>query len=252
MRIFCFPFAGGGANSYISWPQWLPNNIELVLIEPPGRGARISEPCCEDMQEWINELLLHKEEITRLPYVFFGHSLGAHVAFELCCQLKQYQCRLPLRFIASGSEAPHLISHKKQIHTLPRNEFIHELKQLNGTPGELLDNAEMMNLMLPILRADFKIAETYTASPTTMPFPISVFHGLDDIEISLAQREAWQHLSQQQCNIHEFKGDHFFILEFKDTVLLELNSILKEALCQVDAIYSPSIRPTSKRNEMVI
>lgn len=140
IRLFCFPFAGGNINTYTSWLNKFNDDVELVFIQPPGRGSRISEPPHQSMEPLIKELMQHRNFITETPYVFFGHSLGSRVAYELCCQLKLAGMQLPVYFVASGSKAPYISTNKRCLHNLPKDTFIKELEQLNGTPKEILSN----------------------------------------------------------------------------------------------------------------
>lgn len=227
IRLFCFPFAGGGAFTYYPWGGKLNDYIELVLIEPPGRGSRMSEHPHQTMEELVNEIMRHSEFITQIPYVFFGHSLGCRVAFELSCQLKYLGKPLPEYFIASGSRAPHLPNEHGVTYDLPKQGFIRELERLNGTPREVLSNNELMDLLIPILRADFKIAETYQAQEVKMPYPILVLHGEDDAGIKPHEVAAWKALSSKGYLLVQLPGDHFFINKFRGEVIAQVSAVLK-------------------------
>jgi surfactin synthase thioesterase subunit len=211
LRIFCFPFAGGSSTTYMPWLKHFSDEIELVFVQPPGRGSRMGETPHDNMSDLIEELMLQSSYITSTRYILFGHSLGSRVAYELTCQLKSARLPLPEHFIASGSRAPHLPCDKNQIYDLPQDEFIKELEKLNGTPTEILKNLELMNLLTPLLRADFKIADNYRANRNLMPFPISILHGKNDFGIELKQAAAWDELSEQKSELIQLSGDHFFI-----------------------------------------
>lgn len=226
LRLFCFPYAGGGGNTYLPWARKLNDEVELVFVQTPGRGSRISEQPHDTMASLINELIHNASYFTRTPYAFFGHSLGSRVAYELCIQFKNFGLPLPKHFFASGSRAPHLISENKSIYNLPENEFIKEIEQLNGTPREVLNNKELIELFLPLLRADFKLADTYRANEIKMPFPITVLHGKDDVGIKREQLAAWGRLSAEEYSLVEFEGDHFFINQSGHKVLEHVSSVL--------------------------
>lgn len=223
VRVFCFPFAGGGANIYFSWKDAFVDDVELVLVQPPGRGARISEKAHESMQDYINELLKHQDYMTNVPYILFGHSLGARVAFELASQLINNNFPPPVSLVASGSRAPHTNSCKVPTFNLSDDEFVHEITRLNGTPIEIMQNEEMMSLILPALRADFKVAETYLAEKRAMPFPIVVFYGDNDPSTNQEEVLAWQELSEFEVEINVLLGDHFFINQY--------GKVLTERIC---------------------
>jgi surfactin synthase thioesterase subunit len=235
VRLFCFPYAGGTANTFIPWVEPLAaQDVELVLIQPPGRGSRFGEPPHTNMDSLIKELMKNEAFITsHIPYVFFGHSLGSRVAYELCSRLMNRGLPLPEYFIASGSRAPHSPNENDSLHDLPQKEFIQQLKQLNGTPKELLENQDLMDLVTPLLRADFKISETYQAKKICMPFPILVFSGVDDHEITPCHLELWSDLSTQGCELVQFPGDHFFIDQYSEQVLTQLSSVLNRSLASI-------------------
>ncbi|ESP91697.1 MULTISPECIES: thioesterase II family protein [Pseudoalteromonas] len=225
-RLFCFPYAGGAPSIFIPWLDKLPAHIEIVLVQLPGRGARLMEPPHDKMHLIIEELMQQSDFITQKPCVFFGHSLGSRVAYELAYSLQKANKTLPVKMIASASRAPHLAGQKQPIYHLPKQEFIKKLRELNGTPQEILANAELMDLFLPLLRADFEIADCYRAEPHPLPLPIDVFFGHDDVDISQAQLDAWQSLSSLPIQQHAFNGDHFFINTLSDQVVAKVSDIL--------------------------
>ncbi|MDK1314036.1 thioesterase II family protein [Pseudoalteromonas ardens] len=230
LRLFCFPYAGGSPAIFMPWVGLLPNEVELVFVQFPGRGARMTETAYTDMQHKVDELLTHQAYITEKPFAFFGHSLGSRVIFETTKRLVALGAPLPVHLIASGSRAPHTNSNKTQTYHLPHDEFVAELLKLNGTPKELLEHKELMELLIPLLRADFQIAECYQAQPVSLPCPITVFHGYDDIEISAEQLHGWQDLSKHKIDIHYFNGGHFFINQCKEEVISQVNQVLRKIL----------------------
>ena len=235
LRLFLFPYAGGSISTYIHWAKLFSDdlNIELVLIHLPGRGARTGEPAHQSMELLVSELLFHATYITSRPYILFGHSLGARVAYELTCKLAKLSLPSPKYLIASGSGAPHLPSNTEPIHDLPQDEFVNRLEQLNGTPREILSNSELLEFLIPLLRADFKIAADYQAEPSTIACPIMVLGGDDDIDISIDELNAWSELSEDKTTLHFIPGDHFFINANEDRVV-------EKIMIAVDEIYSLS------------
>ncbi|WP_445945603.1 thioesterase II family protein [Shewanella sp.] len=226
VRLFCFPFAGGGINTFVSWQTKLTKEVELVLVQPPGRGSRLLEAPHDTMQGVVAELMQDAKFITELPYVFFGHSLGSRVAFELCCELKQSGFNLPSYFIASGSKAAHLKRVRASVHDLPKERFVEELRRLNGTPKEVLANPDLLDLFIPLLKADFKIAYEYQAKPIKMPFPFIALNGDRDIEITREHLNAWFELSDATGEIYELRGGHFFIHEDTERVVNIVRKVL--------------------------
>jgi surfactin synthase thioesterase subunit len=236
IRLICFPFAGGGANTFLPWIGKFNDQIELVLVEPPGRGTRISERPHSSMDQYINELVENLNIFTKVPYVVFGHSLGSRVAYELCCRLRALKVQLPEHFIASGSKAPHIKNEKKHIHNLPQNEFIEELAILNGTPKEILSNPELMEALSPLLRSDFKISETYQANITKMPFPILVLNGENDADITINQLMPWNDLSYEEYQLVHLPGDHFFINQCTNDVIENVLRITDKVINTVNNV----------------
>lgn len=224
--MFCFPFAGGSASTYISWVDKFYSDIEVVLIQPPGRGARIAEKPHEHISSLVDELMNYAQHITNIPYILFGHSLGSRVAYELSCKLMSLRMPLPEYFIASGSRAPHSKNRNKLIYNLPKESFIRELEKLNGTPKEILAHKELMELFTPLLRADFKIADNYQAKRVQMPFPISVLHGKKDTDIGKKELAAWGELTSNHFKIIQLPGDHFFINEYSSEVVKQVSLII--------------------------
>jgi len=234
LNLICFPYAGGSPTTYNSWVNFLPSNVELTIVQMPGRGARMFEPAHADMNKVIKELLTVIPKYLNKPYVLFGHSLGSRIAFELMSQLNALKLPLPVHFIASGSRGPHDISNKKHIYKLPDNEFIAELKELNGTPKAVLENIELMEIFLPLLRADFELADTYYyQEDNVFNCPISVLGGKDDVAISLEQLQSWQNFFVNKAEVHMVSGDHFFIDSHKTLCLEIVNNIINKTLRRI-------------------
>ncbi|MCC2607755.1 thioesterase II family protein [Planctobacterium marinum] len=226
LRLFCFSYAGGSPATYMSWANHIHADVELVLVQLPGRGERIREAAYTSMDDIIRELLTQQDYITSKPYVLFGHSLGARVAWELALNIAESGGKLPLHLIASGSGAPHVPRKKPPIHHLPEAQFFAKLGELNGTPSEILENRELMEFLTPLLRADFKVAECYLGQQKNLPLPISVFHGREDQEISEIQLNGWQSLTSRSLDYHYFDGDHFFINELSSQVIDSVNTVM--------------------------
>jgi medium-chain acyl-[acyl-carrier-protein] hydrolase len=147
-----------------------------------------------------------------LPFAFFGHSLGAIIAFEVARQLRREQRPLPVHLFISAGRAPQFRDRERVAYDLPEAEFIEELRRLNGTPAEVLENPELMQLMLPMLRADFAVAETYTYVPEPpLSCPISAYGSTDDKSVSRAELEGWRNHTTGAFSLQMFRGDHFYL-----------------------------------------
>lgn len=211
IRLFCFPYAGGGTISFRSWKNNLPD-FEVCAIEFPGRGMHRKLPLLTQLEPLIQgiaaNIILHLDK----PFAFFGHSMGAIVSFELTRFLRKKHAIEPIHLFVSGRRAPQISSDEPFIHTLPEPEFFAKLRNLNGTPEVVLDNAELMQLLLPIIRADFAVVETYVyTEETPFNFPITAFGGLQDPEVNITELEAWQQQTTANFSLQMFPGDHFFL-----------------------------------------
>ncbi|MGK7925486.1 MAG: thioesterase II family protein [Spirulina sp.] len=227
LRLFCFPYAGGSAAIFRDWHRELPNTLEVCPIELPGRNSRMREPLFEDMLSLIKALGEGLHPYLDKPYALFGHSFGALVGFEFACYCREHYNHLPNFLFVSGRQAPHLPD-LSPIHALPKEHFIQEIERLNGTPKEVMQNPEMMELLVPILRADLKIDETYEYKPKTpLEIPLAVFGGERDSEANRTQLEAWSQHGNCEFSLQMFPGDHFFINTARSRLLQTLSQKLQ-------------------------
>lgn len=227
MRLFCFPYAGGGPNIFRNWANTLAPEIEVIAIQLPGHGARIKEARYNRIAPVTNALLPIILPFSEKPLTLFGHSLGALLAYELAIKLNEIN-HPPKKLFVSGSQPP------KQktisgIHTLNNGEFITRLKELNGTPEAVFANQELLDIVLPVLRADFAMAETYAKEGNReLASPITAFCGTQDLKKSKKDLEAWAGFTSEQFEIHAFPGDHFFIHSQEALLLNQLKTTLLE------------------------
>ncbi|MBP0020475.1 MAG: thioesterase [Cyanobacteria bacterium SBLK] len=227
LRLFCFPYAGGNAAIFRDWHRELPSTLEVCPVELPGRSSRMREPLPRDMPSLIEALGEGLRPYVDRPYVLFGHSFGALVAFEFARYCRDRYDRQPHCLLVSGRQAPHFPD-PSPIHALPEEEFIQELKRLNGTPQEILENSDMMQLLVPILRGDLEIDETYEikAEPP-LEIPIAAFGGDRDPEASKIQLQAWSQHGKNDFSLQMFPGDHFFINTERSLLLQALSQKLR-------------------------
>lgn len=210
-RLFCFPYAGGGASVFRQWQTYLPDYVQIFGVQPPGREARICEPPLDNVHDLVENLLPDLERYLDKPFAFFGHSTGALVAFECINALRRNNAPLPNRLIVSAGRAPH-IPEPSPLHDLPEDAFIRELQRFSGTPEEVLKSPELMEIFIPILRADLAVEETYTFIPQRpLDLPISAIYGFGDKEAPLTAVAAWEAHTSGFFSIHGMEGGHFFI-----------------------------------------
>ncbi len=224
LRLFCFPYAGGSAALYHQWPAGIPADVELLSIQYPGRATRLREAPCKQLDLLLDDIEPTITPLLDRPFAFFGHSMGASVAFELTRRLLAANKPSPKHLFLSGRSAPQLPSVKPQIHNLPEEAFINAMRDMNGTPSEILEHRELMEMMMPIIRADFQVLETwpYQSSP---PFdiPVSVFGGIGDDGVPLENLDAWASCTTGRFKRHMFPGDHFFLHQ-QHTAMLNIVS----------------------------
>lgn len=214
LRLFCFPYAGGGATVFREWSAQLAPSVEVYAIQPPGRETRFMEVPLRRVEDLAAAAVPAVEWHLREPFAFFGYSLGAFVAFEVACELKRRSRRQPERLVVGGARAPHLLRKLPPLHGLRGGALREALLNLEGTPLAVLKNEEMMTLLEPLLRADLEMAETYVAQAAEpLDCPISVFGGIEDPEVSQDQLAAWQQLSTSLTHLRMFPGGHFFFRE---------------------------------------
>ena len=212
LRLFCFPYAGAGALIFRNWSDGLPADVEVCPVQLPGRGTRLMEHPSTLLSPLVEALAQALVPLLDRPVAFFGHSLGALVSFELARRVRRRYGVHPVRLFVSAGRAPQIPPRGPLIHNLPEKEFLAELRRLNGTPSELLNNEELMEIMLPLLRADFAVYETYVYS-TEPPLncPISAFGGLQDHRVNGTDLEAWRAQTSVSFSLRMFPGDHFFL-----------------------------------------
>jgi medium-chain acyl-[acyl-carrier-protein] hydrolase len=228
MRLFCFPYAGGPASVFRNWSDGLPTDIEVCPVQFPGRGTRLTEPPFSQLPLLIGALTKALLPFLDRPFALFGHSLGSLVSFELARQLRTlYQMR-PVRLFVSAGPAPQIPHRSLPIHNLPDSRFSAELRRLNGTPEELLSHRELMDIVLPSLRADFALYENYRyLSETPLNCPISAYGGLSDERVRSGDLEAWREQSSVSFSIRMFPGDHFFLKTAQPLLLRALSQELR-------------------------
>ncbi|HET9211075.1 MAG TPA: thioesterase II family protein [Thermoanaerobaculia bacterium] len=231
MRMFCFPYAGGGASVYRGWGASLPNDLEVCPVQLPGRESRLREPAFTDLETMVPAVADALDPYLNLPFVLFGHSMGAAIVFELARELRRRGRPEPLHLFVSGRRAPHLPAREEPIHALPEAEFLVKLRELNGTPEEVLQHEELMKLLLPILRADFGVNEKYELTPEEpLQAGISAFGGIGDEDVTREDVEGWKEHTTGRFRARMFPGDHFFIHANKDLVLEAVARDLAEIL----------------------
>ncbi|KIN31510.1 Long-chain-fatty-acid--CoA ligase [Bacillus subtilis] len=228
-RIVCFPYAGASTYLYQKWVDKLAPDIEVVNINLPGRDTKINELPYDSAYTVANRLASEIEQISDKPLFFMGQSGGAILAFETSRLLLKRGVKIE-RLFALASRAPHDQLSEPQRYHLPEEEFLERVNEFGGLSESLLNNKELLSLMLPTMRADEKLAETYFYSGTLgrFPFPISIYGGKKD-RIKTEVLNKWKELSMKECKLEWFDGGHFFLQENEDQVLLSIIESIAES-----------------------
>jgi surfactin synthase thioesterase subunit len=230
IRLLCFPYAGAGASAFRGWAERFTAGVEVFAAQLPGREDRWSERAISSLPELTERLAAEIHPVLSTPFAFFGHSLGAIVAFELARALHSRSEEMPLRLFVSGVRAPHLPDPFPPIRYLPDGAFLAALQRLRGIPSEVSSNRELLNMFLPALRADITLFETYAYRPgEPLRCPISSYGARQDPRVPPKAILDWRSHTTAGFQFRFFPGDHFFLLHARDSLLRVLNEELSAA-----------------------
>lgn len=197
---------------YFPWASLMAGTCEVCAVQYPGRGTRIFEPLLYEMEAMVEQAAEGLKPYFDRPFAFFGHSLGALIAFELARYLNSSDGIKPIHIFVSGHHAPHLPNPHPFLYQMPDADFLRELRRMNGTSPEVWENEELVEILLPILRADFTVCETYQyVQGTALSCPITALGGMQDEDVPRHTLEAWSMHTTAQFAIRVFQGDHFYL-----------------------------------------
>jgi medium-chain acyl-[acyl-carrier-protein] hydrolase len=213
LNLVCLPYAGASAQMFHHWPAHFARELGICLVHLPGRGKRLHEMPFKRLSLLVDAIVQNMpDELLEYPFALYGHSMGAILSFEIARAVRRRYGIEPIQLFLSGRSAPHVVQSKAATYSLPHDEFIAKLRELNGTPRELLENPEFTELFLPLLRADFELVYTYQYRPERcLSCPITVYGGLEDKEAPVADLHAWKEHTSAEFKVRLFPGDHFFI-----------------------------------------
>ncbi len=222
-RLFCLPYAGGAAAIYRSWRRAAPGHIQVCALELPGRGSRSRETPYSSLEPLVKELAVSLGGALDQPFALFGHSMGALIAFELARALREQGAPQPAHLFVSAAASPDTAQDGPPVHNRTDAQIMRKLRELNGTPEELLADEELMTLMMPVIRADFALLETYGyREEPPLDVPLTVFGGRSDPAVPPGALAGWRRQSAVGSRLRFFPGDHFFLHSAAAGVLGEI------------------------------
>jgi medium-chain acyl-[acyl-carrier-protein] hydrolase len=223
-RLFCFPHSGGGATAFRDWSASLRPAVDLVAVEPPGRGTRLREPCRSDLAGMAREIAAEIASLAGLPFAFFGHSVGTLIAFEVTRELRRLGRALPSMMIVSAGRAPNAPARPFLRPGISDDEIVRMVVDMGGVPQELEHADDLLQLWVPALRADLELLDGYVyTEEDPLPVPIVLFAGMLDEVVEFEAMEPWADLTSAGTSLAMFPGDHFYLAkESKQQVLASL------------------------------
>src|SRR5258706_7588744 len=211
-RLFVFAPAGGSASTFRRWTQYLPPQIEVCAVQLPGRETRLRETPLQQLTTLLDSLIPALVPVLDQPFAIFGHSLGALIAFEFTRHLIAENAPLPVALFVSGYHAPQLPTRQRVLHQLPDSEFLAAVIEMGGIPLEIQRSQDFLNYLLPILRADMTVFETYNyKAGEKLPVPIHALSGDQDKRVSTDELDAWKLQTSSHFEKRLFDGGHLYI-----------------------------------------
>lgn len=228
--LLTLPHAGGSAGVFRAWQARLGSTIDVRTVRYPGHADRFGEPLATDCRAQAQDIVDALVPLLDRPIALFGHSLGALIAFEIAALLENGHGITPTRLIVSGSPAPHLPSKDALTSTSTDDEIVAALRELDDDNQSTLDNPELRGLFLPVLRADFLMAETYrSARGRALDTPIVALGGVDDVLADSADLDAWADYTNSGFHRADFPGGHFYLFNSSEqAVIARVAALLAE------------------------
>ncbi|WPO75872.1 thioesterase II family protein [Streptomyces sp. KN37] len=251
VRLFCFPHAGGSASFFAPWREPLLPDIDVCPVLLPGRESRSAEPPPTEARDVIEELageLARREDLAERPYAFFGHSLGAAIAYDVACALEAAGRPGPGALIVSGRRSPYAPRRVVRSHTLDDDAFVASLVRLGGVPAEFLGRGETYKFFLPLLRADFALDESYRPgfAPPGVRCPVLAVTGADDPLATPGDLAGWRETTRGEFSARSFPGGHFYLRAAAD----ELRTAAPDGLlATIRALLSPTPPPAARPDD---
>ncbi|MDP5213364.1 alpha/beta fold hydrolase [Pseudoalteromonas tunicata] len=211
-RLFILPHASGSASYFRQWHELVDADVEVVVIQYPGRENRISKPLINDMSQLVTTLAVGLRPLLNKPFVIFGHSMGGAVAYELTLKIQSYRYREPCHLVISAIEGPSC-HHQGELYRASDEQLLAELTRLNGTQVDFNQYPELADMVLPLMRNDYQLIETYQPdlNAAKIACPVTVMAAEQDTELTIAEAQTWQQVCASSFTIKTYPGDHFYI-----------------------------------------
>lgn len=235
-RLVCFPHAGGSETAFRTWQGLLPDTIEVVAARYPGRPGRSGEASPASFRHLVARMVDDVVHLRDRPLALFGHSMGATVAYEAAVVLEQ-RFGIPIQHVfVSGRAAPDRVQ-PSQLHTARDEVLIAAVRLLDDRHGALLDEPELRELFLPVLRADLRLVERHHGTPTSeaVTAPITAFAGVDDPACGPADAREWRRFTRGRFTLRTFPGGHFYFEDHSAEVM----TAIAEALTNPGGLPTP-------------
>jgi medium-chain acyl-[acyl-carrier-protein] hydrolase len=229
LRLICFPYAGSGPVVFHKWVNYLPQDIEVWGVRLPGRDVRYREPAFTSLSPLVSTLADEISPFMDVPFIIFGHSMGALISFELVHSWRETGGPQPVHVVLSGHRAPHRPPLNPPVHNSDKHTFLNRIKNLGGTPEKFFSMNDLVDLMMPAMRADFSVWETYEyQEKIPLELPITVFGGRNDSEATESDFVAWQDYTKSDFNLHIFDGGHFYFQDDLTPLMDVITKIINE------------------------
>ncbi|MEV0415077.1 alpha/beta fold hydrolase [Streptomyces sp. NPDC050448] len=219
VRLICLPHAGGSASFYFPLSKELEPAVEVLAIQYPGRQDRRHEPNIPSIPDLADQIFAAVRHLDDLPLALFGHSMGAVLAYELALRMQDAGLPSPVRFFASGRRAPS--RHRDDmVHLGSDAQMVAELRKLSGTNAAMLADPELLEMIMPAIRSDYRAVETYRYEPgRKLDCPVTVLTGDSDPRVSIDEAAAWEEHTTGPMDLTVFPGGHFFLAEQNERVV---------------------------------
>lgn len=230
-KLFCFPFAGSSATSYVKWTTYFNDEIEVIPVELAGHGKRLYENFYTNFNEMVDDcfeiVMEHLQPETK--FAFWGHSMGGYLAFSIASQMAKRKLNYPQQLFLSGCMPPSKTTYK-DFHTLNDERLIEEISKLGATDKKIFSDPNVKNLFLPIIRADFFLLTTFEYTKNIkIGSNLKIINGKEDPNINFHYLNEWEEYTIKECEYAFFTGDHFYFFHHMD----EIVKIIKDSLFSV-------------------